>query len=286
MSTNLAPRIPRDRVDLSFLRRKAAELRGEVIGMSHRAKSAHLASCLSCIDILTAAYWHALQIDPAAPTDSKRDRFILSKGHAAMAIYATLAHRGFFPRALLETYTADGGTLAEHPPANLLPGVEAATGSLGHGLPIASGHALAVRIKGGAGAYRVFALLSDGECNEGSVWEAAMFAAAQNLDNLCVVIDYNKWQATGRSNETLRLSPLREKWESFGWDAHEIDGHDVGALANALSAIPNGSGRPVAFVAHTIKGRGVSFMEDDNNWHYRAPTADEVVLARKELGLS
>jgi transketolase len=285
MKTAVAPHIRPDKVDLSFLQRKAAELRGEVIGMSHRAQSAHLASCLSCIDILTAAYWHALEIDPAAPSDPLRDRFILSKGHAAMAIYATLAHRGFFPRPLLDTYTADGGMLAEHPPANLLPGIEAATGSLGHGLPIACGHALASRIKGEFSGYRVFALLSDGECNEGSVWEAAMFAAAQNLDNLCVVVDYNKWQATARSNETLHLSPLREKWESFGWDAHEIDGHDLGALADALAGIPNGSGRPVAFVAHTVKGKGVSFMEDDNNWHYRAPTADEVVLARKELGL-
>jgi transketolase len=272
--------------DVAFLKNKAAELRGEVIGMSHKAGSAHLASCLSCIDVLTAAYWHVLNIDPAKPTSEDRDRFILSKGHAAMAIYATLAHRGFLPRDLLETYTKDGGKLAEHPPANLLPGIEAATGSLGHGLPIANGHALAARIKGKGASYRVFALMSDGECNEGSVWEAAMFAAAQNLENLCVIVDYNKWQATARSNETLRLSPLRDKWESFGWDAHEIDGHDVGALADALAFLPNRSGRPVAFVAHTVKGKGVSFMEDDNNWHYRAPTAEEVVLARKELGLS
>lgn len=278
-STHAAP-------DLKFLKGKAAELRFEVIGMSHRAKSAHLASCLSCIDVLTAAYWHALRIDPADPASAARDRFILSKGHAAMAIYATLAHRGFFPRDMLLTYTADGGTLAEHPPANLLPGIEAATGSLGHGLPIACGHALAARVKDTPHDYRVFALLSDGECNEGSVWEAAMFAAAQNLENLCVVVDYNKWQATARSNDTLRLSPLREKWQSFGWDAHEIDGHDVGALADALASVPNGSGRPVAFVAHTVKGKGVSFMEDDNNWHYRAPTAEEVQLSRKELGLS
>jgi transketolase len=272
--------------DIAFLTRKAAELRGEVIGMSHAAKSAHLASCLSCIDILTAAYWHALDIDPADPKAEMRDRFILSKGHAAMAIYATLAHRGFFPLDLLRTYTLDGGTLAEHPPANLLPGIEAATGSLGHGLPIACGHALSARIKGKPDAYRVFALLSDGECNEGSVWEAAMFAAGQNLENLCVIVDYNKWQATARSNETLQLSPLRDKWESFGWDAREIDGHDVGALAVALAEVPNRSGKPVALIAHTVKGKGVSFMEDDNNWHYRAPTADEVETARKELGLS
>ena len=272
--------------DVALLKKKAAELRGEVIGMSHKAGSAHLASCLSCIDVLTAAYWHVLNIDPANPTDEGRDRFILSKGHAAMAIYATLAHRGFFPMELLATYTKDGSKLAEHPPANMLPGVEAATGSLGHGLPIACGHAMAARMKGKPTDYRVYALLSDGENNEGSVWEAAMFASAQKLENLCVIIDYNKWQATARSNETLQLAPLREKWESFGWDAKEIDGHDVGALADAMAAVPNGSGKPVAFIANTEKGKGVSFMEDDNNWHYRAPTAEEVVLARKELGLS
>lgn len=271
--------------DRSFLEHKAAELRGEVIAMSHRAKAAHLASCLSCIDVLTAAYWHGLHIDPKAPSSETRDRFILSKGHAAMALYAALAHRGYFPRDLLKTYAVDGGMLAEHPPANLLPGIEAATGSLGHGLPIACGHALAARIKATPITYRVFALLSDGECNEGSVWEAAMFAAAQKLGNLCVVIDYNRWQATARSDETLQLSPLRDKWESFGWNAHEIDGHDVIALANALSFRPNRSGHPVALIAHTIKGKGISFMENDNNWHYRFPTDQEVDLARKELGL-
>jgi transketolase len=271
--------------DVAALKRQAAELRGQVIWMSHKAGAAHLASCLSAIDVLTAAYWHALNIDPRNPTDPGRDRFILSKGHAAMALYSTLAYRGYFPREMLDTYTQDGGILAEHPPANLLPGVEAATGSLGHGLPIACGHALAARVKGIEGSYRVFALLSDGECNEGSVWEAAMFAAGQKLSNLCVVVDYNKWQATARSNETLALSPLREKWQSFGWDAHQIDGHDVGALAEALAAFPNGSGKPVAYIADTVKGKGVSFMEDDNNWHYRAPTAEEVEKARVELGL-
>ncbi|HEV3045312.1 MAG TPA: transketolase, partial [Roseiarcus sp.] len=128
-------------------------------------------------------------------------------------------------------------------------------------------------------------LLSDGENNEGSVWEAAMFAAAQKLENVCVIVDYNKWQATARSNETMMLAPLREKWAAFGWDATEIDGHDVDLLATAMRNVPNGSGKPVALIAHTIKGKGVSFMEDDNNWHYRAPTAEEVVKAHKELGL-
>ena len=271
--------------DVPALKQQAAILRGRVIEMSHAAQAAHLASSLSCCDIVTAAYWHALRIDPADPKAPLRDRFILSKGHAAAALYAALAFKGYFPLAELDTFCQDGGRLAEHPPANLLPGVEAATGSLGHGLPLGIGMALSARIKGG-GDFRVFALLSDGENNEGSVWEAAMFAAAQKLENICVIVDYNKWQATARSNDTLMLAPLRDKWAAFGWDAHEIDGHDIGVLAQLMQRIPNGSGKPVALIANTVKGKGVSFMEDDNNWHYRAPTAEEVVKARKELGLS
>ena len=270
--------------DETALKAAAARLRGKVVDMSHAAKSAHLASSLSCCDIVAAAYWHVLRIDPAKPHDPDRDRFILSKGHAATTLYAALAFKGFFPVEELATYCEDGGRLAEHPPANMLPGVEAATGSLGHGLPIGIGMAMAGRIRGAD--YRVYALLSDGENNEGSVWEAAMFAAAQKLDRLCVIVDYNKWQATARSEETLQLAPLREKWAAFGWDAHRIDGHDVAGLARLMQAVPNGSGKPVALIADTVKGKGVSFMEDDNNWHYRAPTADEVRRAHAELGLS
>jgi transketolase len=265
------------------LKKKAAQLRGKVIEMSHAAQAAHLASSLSCCDIVTAAYWNVLNIDPRKPKDELRDRFILSKGHAATALYAALAFKGFFPIAELDTYCKNGGKLAEHPPANLLPGIEAATGSLGHGLPIGCGMALSGRIKGQT--FRVYALLSDGENNEGSVWEAAMFAAAQKLENVCVIVDYNKWQATARSNETLMLAPLADKWRAFGWDSVETDGHDVGRLAVLMQNVPNGSGKPVAIIAHTVKGKGVSFMEDDNNWHYRAPTAEEVVEAHKELGL-
>lgn len=261
----------------------ASRLRGTVVEMSHRAKAAHLASALSCCDILTAIYWRICRIDPAFPKAPLRDRFILSKGHAAMALYAALVFRGILPPELLETYAQDGGALAEHPPANHLPGIEAATGSLGHGLPLGIGMALAGRLRGEA--FRVFALLSDGECNEGSVWEAAMFAAAQRLDNVCVIVDYNKWQATGRSNETLALAPLRDKWEAFGWCAVEADGHDIPQLVSLMEDVPDGGGRPRAIIAHTIKGKGVSFMEDDNNWHYRVPTADELACAHQELGL-
>jgi len=270
--------------DAGALQRRAAELRGKVVEMSHAAQAAHLASSLSCADILAAAYWHVLRLDPSRPKDPHRDRFILSKGHAAAALYAVLAMRGFFPISELDTFCRDGGRLAEHPPANLLPGVEAATGSLGHGLPLGCGMALSGRIKGET--FRIFALLSDGENNEGSVWEAAMFASAQKLENVCVIVDYNKWQATARSDETLMLAPLRDKWAAFGWDASEIDGHDIAALAEAMQRVPNGSGKPVALIAHTVKGKGVSFMEDDNNWHYRAPTADELARAHRELGLS
>jgi transketolase len=279
MNVHAGPKAP----DIAALKRRAAELRGKIVTMCHEASSAHLGSSLSCVDILAVAYWDVLRIDPLNPADPLRDRFILSKGHAAMAIYATLATRGYFPVEELATYNKDDGRLAEHPPANMLPGVEAATGSLGHGLPIGLGMALAGRIKNEH--YRVYALLSDGENNEGSVWEAAMFGAGQKLDNVCVIVDYNKWQATARSNETLALAPLRDKWAAFGWDAHEVDGHDVGALARLMRDVPNGSGKPVAIIAHTVKGKGVSFMEDDNNWHYRAPTAEEVVKAHKELGL-
>ncbi len=276
---------PTDAPDTAALKAMAAKLRGRVIEMSHAAQAAHLASALSCCDILSAAYWHALRLDPAKPADAGRDRFILSKGHAAAALYAALAFRGYYDPAILDTYCQDGSKLAEHPPAHGLPGVEAATGSLGHGLPIGAGMALSARISGQR--FRVFAVLSDGECNEGSVWEAAMFAAGQNLGNLCVVVDYNKWQATARSNETLALAPLRDKWAAFGWNAHEVDGHDVADLARRMAALPDEpTGRPVALVAHTVKGKGVSFMEDDNNWHYRAPTAEEVRQAHVELGLA
>jgi transketolase len=165
-----------------------------------------------------------------------------------------------------------------------VPGVEASTGSLGHGLPLALGMALAQRIQ--APPYRCFVLMSDGECEEGSVWEAALFAAAQKIDNVAVIIDYNKWQATGRSDEVMALAPLVDKWRAFGWSARELDGHDIAALRTALETLPDGSGKPLAIIAHTVKGKGVSFMEDDNNWHYRTPTADELQAARKELGLA
>ncbi len=265
------------------LSRVAAEIRKKVIMLSHVSRAPHLGSSLSCIDILVAAYWGGvLRFDTANPLDPDRDRLVLSKGHAAAALYATLAMRGFFDPSILDEYNVDGGCLAEHPGPGCVPGVEAATGSLGHGLPIGLGMAMSARIQ--RRDYRTIVVMSDGECNEGSVWEAAMMAPAQNVGNLTLVVDFNKWQATGRSTEVMALNTLSNKFREFGWNAIEVDGHDIGALIKAMSKT-NGT-QPTAIIADTIKGRGVSFMEDDNNWHYRIPTADEVTAAHQELDQS
>jgi transketolase len=256
--------------DIKALQDIASKLRLRIIETSHKTNTPHLGSCLSCVDILVAAYFHVLRVDSARPRDPDRDRFILSKGHGAAALFQVLALRGFYPESMLDTYGQDGGLFAEHPPAPAdLPGIEAATGSLGHGLPIGLGMALSGRIQGRG--YNVLALLSDGECNEGSVWEAAMMAASQKVERL---------------EEVLALSPLVDKWRAFGWSACEIDGHDLPSLVRLMERVPDGSGKPVAIIAHTVKGKGVSFMEDDNNWHYRIPTAEEVAAAKKELGLA
>jgi transketolase len=281
MITTSSPIPAVSNADLDLIARR---LRFKLIQMSHAAGTPHLGSALSCVDILVAAYWNVVKVDARNPSDPLRDRFILSKGHAATALYATLAERGFFPKEWLDTFATHRAPLAEQPAPNCAPGVELATGSLGHGLPVGVGMALAARIQ--KRDYRVFVCMSDGECNEGTVWEAAMFAPAQRLDRLCVVIDYNKWQATGRSNEIMALPSLREKWAAFGWSAHEVDGHDVATLSRLLNNVPDGSGKPVAIIAHTIKGKGISFMQDDNNWHYRIPKPDEIEAARKELGLA
>jgi transketolase len=270
--------------DIESLLERARVLRARIIETSSRTGTPHLGSCLSCVDILTALYFKVLKLDTGNPQAPERDRFILSKGHGAPALFQTLAMRGFYPESWLDEYGKDGGIFAEHPPTpDHLAGIEAATGSLGHGLPLGLGMALSGRIQ--QRKYNVYVVLGDGECNEGSVWEAAMLAAAQGVSNLCVIVDFNKWQATGRSEEVLALNPLADKWRAFGWDAVEVDGNDMAALLAALSAFPAASGRPTAIVAHTVKGKGVSFMEDDNNWHYRIPTAEEVVLAKKELGV-
>ncbi|MEM7620833.1 MAG: transketolase [Pseudomonadota bacterium] len=279
MSTPEALKLP-----VSELEGIARDIRAEIIAYSNHAKLPHLGSCLSCVDILTCLYFHFLKLDTTDSTNPKRDRFVLSKGHGAPALFQVLARRGFYPQADLYKPDHGDGKFGEHPPVPQdLPGIEAATGSLGHGLPMGLGMALAGRLN--KFPYRVFALLSDGECNEGSIWEAALFAAAQKLDNLCVIVDFNKWQATGRSEEVLALNPFVEKWQSFGWNTCRIDGHSMQDLLSTIEGWPSGQGKPFAIIADTVKGKGVSFMEDDNNWHYRIPTEDEVAQAKQELGV-
>lgn len=260
----------------------AKQLRMRIIETSAKAKIPHLGSCLSCVDILTLLYFKILKIDPTDPKHVDRDRCILSKGHGAPALFQVLAMRGFFDEALLKNYGENGSLFSEHPPApDYLPGIEAATGSLGHGLPIGAGMALSAKIMNKT--FKVYVVLSDGECNEGSTWEAAMFAAAQKLTNLCVIVDFNKWQATGKSCEVMQLNRLPDMWKAFGWSVHEVDGHNYDQMTDVINNLGYNSEKPTAIIAHTIKGKGVSFMEDDNNWHYRIPSSNEVSAARQEL---
>ena len=268
--------------DLVQLQEISQNLRKNIIKTSHKAKIPHLGSCLSCIDILVYLYSKELKLTPDTSKHEGRDRFVLSKGHGAPALFQVLAHNGFFPEHDLEQFGKNGSVFHEHPPKpGLINGIEAATGSLGHGMPMSVGFALASKISGVD--YRVYTLLSDGECNEGTIWESAMFAAAQTISNLTIIIDFNKWQATGRSKEIFALEPFKQKWEAFGWHTEEINGHDFEELSNAFKNARDEIYRPSAIIAHTIKGKGISFMEDDNNWHYRTPNEEEFKAALKEL---
>ena len=267
------------RIDGNGLRQSCRNIRASIVRMAHYGGTPHVASCLSCVEVLAGLYFRALRVDPERPSWAERDRFILSKGHASMALYATLSERGFFSSSLLDEYATDGGCLAEHPGPGCAPGIEAATGSLGHGLSISAGLALGARQRGQRA--RAFCLLSDGECNEGSVWEAAIFARRYALENLIAIVDYNKWSAMART-ETF-LEPLAEKWRAFGWGTAEIDGHDVEEVAAALDAVPFEKGRPTAIVAHTVKGKGVSYMENDLEWHYRTPNRRDLEQALEEI---
>ena len=259
----------------------AKRIRAHALRMVHLSKASHIGSCLSIADILSVLYSHVLRIDAKNPSDPERDRFILSKGHAAAILYAALAERGFFPVSELANYCKDGSLLTGHV-SHGVAGVEVSTGSLGHGLPIAAGMAIAAKADGRQS--RVFCLLSDGECDEGSNWEAALFAPHHRLDNLVAIVDFNKIQSFGSVAEVLNLDPLAEKWRTFGWHTVEIDGHDLDEIKRVLAIIPQRPGQPSAVIAHTIKGRGVSFMQDKLEWHYRSPTDDQLADALAELG--
>ena len=265
---------------LKEIKTLAKEIRIDSLRVTHSAKTSHIGSCLSIADILAVLYGEALRVNPARPDWPERDRFILSKGHAAAAFIAALAETGFFSRELLETYCKDGSTIAGHVTYGL-PGVEVSTGSLGHGLSIGCGIALAT--KRDRIPSRTFVLLSDGECDEGSTWEAVLFAPQHHLDNLIAIVDYNKIQSFGNVKEVLNLEPLAEKWRSFGWETIEINGHDISQIRDAVLRVPFKNDCPSCIIAHTIKGKGVSFMENKLAWHYKSVDDNQLEQAITEV---
>ena len=260
---------------------RARRIRRTSLRMVHRARMGHPGGDLSCADILAVLYFHVLRLRPERPQDPDRDRFVLSKGHASAALYAALAERGFFATSDLDTYMRPLSQLNGHPDRNKVPGVEANTGPLGHGLPIAVGMAAAAKLD--AAAWRTFVLTGDGELQEGSNWEAIMAAAHMRLDNLIVIVDRNRLQQGDATEKTIALEPLADRWRAFGWGVVEVDGHDVEALTHVFDNLPVLDRRPTCVLARTNKGRGVSFIEDRVEWHHRVPTDDELAAAFVEL---
>ncbi len=257
----------------------ARRIREDALRMVHAANASHIGTGLSMADILAVLYGGVLRVDPKRPAWSDRDRLVMSKGHGAAALYAALANAGFFEVARLDTFCQDGTALAGHV-SHHVPGVDFSTGSLGHGLSLACGVALGLKVDARAG--RAFAILSDGECDEGSIWEAALFAPHHKLDNLVAIVDYNKIQSFGSVKEVLDLEPFADKWAAFRWDVEVVDGHDHEALARVLEAAPK-AGRPRAVIAHTVKGKGVEFMEGKLLWHYKAPDAEQLRAALDQV---
>jgi len=258
----------------------ALRIRRRALAMVTRARASHIGSALSIADIVAVLYGTVLRVDPTAPDWPERDRFVLSKGHACVAVYAALAECGFFAPALLESYGDDHSPLMAHI-SHRVPGVEFSTGALGHGLPFGVGKAIAAARR--RASWRTFVLMSDGELGEGSNWEACLFAAHHGLDRLVAIVDYNKLQSLGSVEQTLRLEPLADKFAAFGWAVREVDGHDYAALTDALGGGPWVSGKPSMLIAHTTKGKGVSFMENRVEWHYRNPDAALLAAALAEL---
>lgn len=269
--------------DVSDPRVLAWLIRRNALEMSRLSRGSHIGSVFSAAEIIAVLYTSVLRVNPACPKWPERDRLVLSKGHAGSAIYAALAERGFFPVEQLKTHYANGSVLSGHVSHKGVPGVEVSTGALGHGLGIAAGLALGAKMDGAS--WRTFAVLGDGECDEGAVWESALQAAQFGLGNLTAIVDYNHLQSLGRVEDTLRLEPFEQKWRDFGWRAESVDGHDPEALKAAFARADQhrGEGRPAVILAHTVKGKGVSFMENNILWHYRTPQGAEYEAALKEL---
>jgi transketolase len=258
----------------------AKSIRRHALQMVHAANASHIGGNLSMADVLAVLYSNVLRLRPETPAWPERDRLILSKGHCCVSVYAALALRGFFPIEELSTYGLDGSRLMSHV-SHKVPGAEFSTGSLGHGLPFACGKAVAA--KHAKVAWRTFAILSDGELNEGSNWEAILFAPQHQLDNLVVIIDYNKVQSLGLVADIIQLEPLKKKFESFGWAVREINGHNHESLLSNLSNLPFEKGKPSCLIAHTVKGKGVNFMENKLKWHYSAPDLEQLASALAQV---
>lgn len=265
--------------DLSLLCR---QVRRDILQMTHAAGSGHPGGSLSAVEILVSLYFDQMHLDPSNPEDPNRDRFLLSKGHAAPLLYSVLAHRGFFDPALLPTLRQMGSPLQGHPHMDKLPGLDCSSGSLGQGLSVANGLALAARRRGKN--YRTYCLLGDGEVQEGQVWEAAMTAAHFALDNVCAIVDDNGVQLDGATQDIMNVAPLPDKFRAFGWHVIEVNGHDLTALAAAFRLAAVTHGRPTVLIAHTVKGKGVSFMEGQAAWHGKAPNQQELEAALTEVG--
>jgi transketolase len=261
-----------------FLANKAKKIREKILDMAFESQSAHISSSLSITDILVVLYWSAMKSFPKNPNSKKRDVFILSKGHASSALYAVLAEKGYFSKKLLKTYNKNGTIFGDHPIYGI-PGVELATGSLGHGLSVAAGMALNEKIS--LSNKKIFVLVSDAECQEGTVWEAILFAGHNKLKNLILIVDFNKLQALGRVEKISNLNPLKEKINSFGWRVYDINGHDIEGLKKTLNT--KLTDKPTAIICNTIGGKGVSFMENDWEWHYKNIDKKMYQLAVKEI---
>ena len=273
--------LSRPEPSVDVIKEKALQIRRQALKMVFDARQGHPGGDLSVSDILATLYFGVLRYDPAEPTAADRDRFVMSKGHCTGAFYATLAEAGYFPRALLATYMGPLSRLNGHPNRNYLPGIETNTGPLGHGMPVAIGMAVAGQISGAA--WRVFVVTGDGELQEGSNWEAGMLAGNRKLANLTMIIDRNRLQQGAGTEETNGLEPLADKWRAFGWDVVEVNGHDHAALLRVLRSPAHDRTRPLCVIAHTIKGRGVSFMENQVHWHHGVMNQAQFETAMSEL---
>jgi transketolase len=267
--------------DIQKLRKLAIQIRKDVINMAFKAKDAHVSGALSIVEILAVLYLHVLKVNKNTTSNKGRDRFILSKGHGCGSLYSILARLGFFPVAELDKYCTKEGILGGHPDYGKIPGIELSTGSLGIGFPMGVGFAMAAKLE--KSARKIYCIVGDGECNEGSIWEAAAVAAHRKLDNMIVIVDHNKMQSSGKGVDVQNPQDLKQKWSAFGWETLDVDGYDFEGIFDALSKCPLVKGKPTALIAHTVGGKGISFMENDNKWFVGIPNEEEYQKAMEEL---